>query len=285
MPNQNISMDGFRVIKKLGAGARTTIYLAVDLSTNKKVALKRAVFETEQDHRIFEQMATEYKMSNKINHPYIRKCHPLIKKRKFFKTNEILMPMELFVGRSLEESPSLSLGDILLVFRMIATGLDAMHQKGLIHCDIKPNNILISPAGSIKIIDLGQSCRFGTIKSRIQGTPDYIAPEQVKRQQLSHRTDIFNLGATMYWAMTGKNVPTLISQKMDIGLQTNNKEFRAPHKIYRKIPRQVSKLVMKCVEEKPARRPENMSEVIATFDVLIRDIFSDKYEKNEPENN
>jgi len=285
MPSQNISMDGFRVIKKLGAGARTTIYLAVDLSTNKKVALKRAVFETEQDHRIFEQMATEYKISNKISHPYIRKCHPLIKKRKFFKTREILMPMELFVGRSLEESPSLSLGDILLIFRMIATGLNAMHQKGLIHCDIKPNNILISPAGSIKIIDLGQSCRFGTVKSRIQGTPDYIAPEQVKRHQLSHRTDIFNLGATMYWAMTGKNVPTLISQKMDIGLQTNNKEFRAPHKIYRKIPRQVSKLVMKCVEEKPARRPENMSEVIATFDVLIRDIFSDKYEKNEPGNN
>ena len=278
-------MDGFRVINKLGAGARTTIYLAVDLSTNKKVALKRAILETDQDHRIFEQMEIEYKISNKINHPYIRKCYSPIKKRKFFKTNEILMPMELFVGRSLEESPSLSLGDMLLVFRMIATGLNAMHQKGLIHCDIKPNNILISPAGSIKIIDLGQSCRFGTIKSRIQGTPDYIAPEQVKRQQFSHRTDIFNLGATMYWAMTGKNVPTLISQKIDIGLQTNNKEFRAPHKIYRKIPRQVSKLVMKCVEEKPAKRPENMSEVIATFDVLIRDIFSDKYEKNEPENN
>jgi len=278
-------MDGFRVIKKLGVGARTTIYLAVDLSTNKKVALKRAVLETEQDHRIFEQMTTEYKISNKINHPYIRKCYAPIKKRKFFKTNEMLMPMELFDGRSLEDSPSLSLGDILLIFRMVATGLNAMHQKGLIHCDIKPNNILISPEGSIKIIDLGQSCKFGTIKTRIQGTPDYIAPEQVKRHQLSHRTDIFNLGATMYWAMTGKNVPTLISQKMDIGLQTDNNEFRAPHKIYRKIPRRVSKLVMKCVEEKPARRPENMSEVIATFDVLIRDIFADKYEKNEPENN
>jgi serine/threonine-protein kinase len=285
MPSQNISMDGFRVIKKLGVGARTTIYLAVDLSTNKKVALKRATLETEQDHRIFEQMETEYKISKKINHPYIRKCYSLIKKRKFFKTNEILMPMELFEGRSLEDSPSLSLGDILLIFRMVATGLNAMHQKGLLHCDIKPNNILISPEGSIKIIDLGQSCKFGTIKTRIQGTPDYIAPEQVKRHQLSHRTDIFNLGATMYWAMTGKNVPTLISQTMDIGLQNNNKGFRAPHKIYRKIPRQVSKLVMKCVEEKPAKRPENMSEVIATFDLLIRDIFADKYEKNEPENN
>ena len=62
----------------------------------------------------------------------------------------------------------------------------------------------------LKIIDLGQSCKLGAIKSRIQGTPDYIAPEQVLRKHISHRTDIFNLGATMYWALTGKNVPTLI---------------------------------------------------------------------------
>jgi len=124
-----------------------------------------------------------------------------------------------------------------------------MHRQGLVHCDIKPNNILISPEGSVKIIDLGQSCKFGTIKSRIQGTPDYIAPEQVKRQQISHRTDIFNLGATMYWAMTGKNVPTLISQKADLGLQSDGKNFKAPHKIYRKIPRKVSKLVPECLEK------------------------------------
>jgi eukaryotic-like serine/threonine-protein kinase len=283
--SQNISMDGFRVIKKLGTGARTTIYLAVDLATNKRVALKSAVLDTPQDHRIFKQMETEYKIANHTDHPYLRKCYRLIKKRKLFKTVEMLLSMELFDGRSLEDSPSRSLGDILLVFRMVATGLNAMHQHGLVHCDIKPNNILISPEGSVKIIDFGQSCKFGTIKSRIQGTPDYIAPEQVKRQQLSHRTDIFNLGATMYWAMTGKNVPTLISQKTDLGLQNGSKDFRAPHKIYRKIPRKVSRLVMKCVEEKPADRPENMSEVIATFDVLIRDIFADKYEKNEPANN
>ena len=65
-----------------------------------------------------------------------------------------------------------------------------------------------------KIIDLGQSCPIGTTKSRIQGTPDYIAPEQVKRRTLGPRTDVFNLGATMYWALTGKNVPTLIPKKI-----------------------------------------------------------------------
>ena len=93
-----------------------------------------------------------------------------------FAVKEMLLSMELFDGKNLEDSPSLSLLDVLLVFRMVASGLQAMHQQGFVHCDIKPNNILISEAGSIKIIDLGQSCKIGTIKPRIQGTPDYIAP-------------------------------------------------------------------------------------------------------------
>ena len=109
----------------------------------------------------------------------------------------------------------MSLIDVMLIFRMVANGLGAMHLQGYIHCDIKPNNILINPNGSIKIIDLGQSCRNGTTKTRIQGTPDYIAPEQVRRQPLDQRTDVFNLGATMYWALTGKNVPTLIPKKSE----------------------------------------------------------------------
>ena len=218
MAKRNLDIDGFTIIKHIGTGARTTIYRATDLATNQDVALKHAVLECPEDTRIFEQIETEYKMAGRLDHPYIRKCHKLIKKRKLLKVNELLLSMEMFDGQSLEDSPSLSLGDVLLVFRMVATALNAMHTQGLVHCDIKPNNILISKAGTIKVIDLGQSCRIGTIKPRIQGTPDYIAPEQVRREHLGHRTDIFNLGATMYWALTGKNVPTLIPQRSDIGL-------------------------------------------------------------------
>ncbi|MCF7955083.1 MAG: serine/threonine protein kinase [Phycisphaerae bacterium] len=277
MNNQIIDIDGFTIIKNIGTGARTTIYLARDEATKEKVALKRAILENPEDIRIFEQIENEYKVSQNIDHPYIRKCHKIIKRRKRLKVSEVLLSMELFEGRSLEESNSFSLGDILLIFRMIATALNGMHQRGYVHCDIKPNNILISDEGSIKIIDLGQSCKIGAIKSRIQGTPDYIAPEQVHKQHLSHRTDIFNFGATMYWALTGKNVPTLIPQKTDIGMRVDEiKEFRTPRQIYKQIPQKVSDIVMRCVEEKPAKRPENMSEIIATFDGLIRDIFNAK---------
>jgi len=279
MNNQILDIDGFTIIKNIGTGARTTIYLARDEATKEKVALKRAILENPEDTRIFEQIENEYKVSQNIDHPYIRKCHRIIKKRKRLKVNEVLLSMELFEGKSLEEANSFSLVDILLIFRMIATALNGMHQRGYVHCDIKPNNILISDSGSIKIIDLGQSCKIGAIKSRIQGTPDYIAPEQVHKQHLSHRTDIFNFGATMYWALTGKNVPTLIPQKTDIGMRVDNvKEFRTPRQVYKQIPKKVSNIVMRCVEEKPAKRPENMAEIIATFDGLIRDIFNTKGE-------
>jgi serine/threonine-protein kinase len=183
--------------------------------------------------------------------------------------------MDLFDGESLERSKSLSLGDVLLVFRMVAEGLYAMHQQGYIHCDIKPNNILINnESGAISIIDLGQGCKIGTVKPRIQGTPDYIAPEQVKRMHLDQRTDIFNLGATMYWALTGKNVPTLIPQANDLASLMGPKGFAAPHEIYNKIPLSISRLVCDCVKEEPSKRPTTMPEVISRLDLLIHSIFA-----------
>src|SRR2546430_604156 len=78
-----------------------------------------------------------------------------------------------------------------------ARALDALHALGYVHCDLKPNNILISEDLQVKVIDLGQAAKFATIKTRIQGTPDYIAPEQVNCGPVTVRTDVFNLGATM----------------------------------------------------------------------------------------
>ena len=128
--NPTIDIEGFAVIRRLGAGARTTIYLATDEATKQTVALKRLVFEYPEDTRIIEQIEIEYRVARQIDHPYIRKCHKLIRKRKLLRTKELLLSMEMFDGVSLEESPSLSLGDCLLLFRMVATALNAMHQRG-----------------------------------------------------------------------------------------------------------------------------------------------------------
>jgi serine/threonine-protein kinase len=199
--------------------------------------------------------------------------------RNMFRVKELVLSMEYFDGVSLEDSSTLSLVDVLLVFRMVANALNAMHQKGLVHCDIKPNNILMNKSGTIKIIDLGQSCPIGTVKQRIQGTPDYIAPEQVHRLPLGPKTDVFNLGATMYWALTGANVPTLIPKKSNVGKPAANvlpDTCRAPHEIKKKIPVPISKLVMDCVENDAANRPANMLQIISRLDIIIHDLLGDK---------
>ena len=202
-----------------------------------------------------------------------------------FKVKELLLSMEYFDGTSLEEGPTLSLVDVLLVLRMVASGLHAMHNEGYIHCDIKPNNILLNKTGSIKIIDLGQSCRIGAVKPRIQGTPDYIAPEQVRRKQLNTQTDVFNLGATMYWSLTGKNVPTLIpKRKNGLGLVIP-KNCPAPHEIRDKVPIGVSKLVMDCIKDEPKDRLRDMATVISRLDMMIHSILGGKIRTNRDGSN
>lgn len=275
-----LDVGGYTIIRRIGTGARSTIYLAADEEDGKKVALKRVIFERPEDARVFQQVETEYKVAGMIDHTYVRKCYELRKIRSMFKVREMLLAMEYFDARTLEDFSTLSLGDVLLVFRMVATGLSAMHQHGIVHCDIKPNNILIHKSGAIKIIDLGQSCRIGTIKQRIQGTPDYIAPEQVKRKPLGPKTDIFNLGATMYWALTGKHAPTLIPKKNRFGLPVTEAR-RAPHEIKKGIPQGVSKLVMDCTEKDATKRPASMAEVTMRLDVIIHSIFGGKIKNNK----
>ena len=281
MAKDILDVGGFSIIKRIGTGARSTIYLATDEQDKTKVALKRVILERPEDSRIFEQTETEYKVARRIDHPYVRKCYKLRKIRSIFKVRELLLSMEMFEGQTLEAGPTLSLVDVLLVFRMVADGLNAMHQRGYVHCDIKPNNILMSKPGSIKIIDLGQSCKIETTKPRIQGTPDYIAPEQVRRKSLGPRTDIFNLGATMYWALTGHNVPTLIPRKKsDLGLVVPE-PCPPPHERKKKIPIGISKLVMDCVKDDPARRPRDMATVILRLDLMIHSILGDKIKTNK----
>jgi serine/threonine-protein kinase len=276
-----LNVGGFTIKKRIGSGARSTIYLATDHQTKTDVALKRIIYERPEDTRVFEQTENEFKVAQRLNHPYIRECYKIKKIRSMFNLKEMLLSMELFEGKTLEDGPTLSLVDVLLVFRMVATGLNAMHREGFIHCDIKPNNIIISKAGSIKIIDLGQSCKIGTTKRRIQGTPDYIAPEQVRRKALGPRTDIFNLGATMYWALTGKNVPTLIpKKKRGVGMAAP-RNCPAPHELKPRIPERISTLVMDCVKDNPAQRPENMMTVITRLDLIIHSLIGSKIKTNK----
>src|SRR4030095_10735114 len=135
-------------------------------------------------------------------------------------------------------------------------------------CDLKPNNILINDKFHVKVIDLGQAARQGTKKSRIQGTPDYIAPEQVKCDPVTFRTDVFNLGATMYWSLTNRKLPTLYTVSKKENSFLLDAKIDTPHEINKQIPLPLSNLVMECVKTSPVKRPKNMNEVATRLELI-----------------
>jgi serine/threonine-protein kinase len=177
--------------------------------------------------------------------------------------------MELVDGRPLDVRPPTGLIDIVDTFIQAAQGLKAMHGLGYAHCDLKPNNILRSDSGQVKVIDFGQGCKIGTVKERIQGTPDYIAPEQVARRPISVQTDVFNLGATLYWTLSGANIPTLytVNKKGDNSFLLDT-TIQTPSDLNPNVPQGLSNLVMECVATRPARRPADMEQIVNRLELI-----------------
>ena len=271
--------EGYETIRRIGIGAGSIICLVKSQKTGELRALKHVVRQDGEDGRLIEQVETEYRVAGKIDHPYVRKVFDIRRLKRRLQTREVLLMMEYCSGISLEQSPARSLLDLLFIFRMVADGIQGMHANGFLHCDMKPNNIIIADNGAIRIIDLGQSCPLGTVKKRIQGTPDYIAPEQVRRKPLGRQTDVFNLGATMYWALTGRHVPTMIpkaTDQFDLTVTKKVEEPQSPHQLKDKIPVGVSNLVMECIGKLPQDRPADMLTIIARLDLLIHMIAGGK---------
>src|SRR3954470_14607058 len=253
----------YDVIERLGEGARSVIYAVSDPTTKQLYALKHVVRSDQKDLRFVEQMEAEFAISRQFVHPNLRRTFELkILKKMMMKVTEAFLLMELVDGKALDVRPPKSILETIDIFVQVAQGLQAMHTLGYVHCDIKPNNILRSDTGKVKIIDFGQSCTIGTIKERIQGTPDYIAPEQVKRKPVSHKTDIFNFGATMYWALTGKNIPTLYTVTKGEHSFLVDDRIETVQDLNASVPPALSNLVMECISSKPEKRPAGMDQVI-----------------------
>jgi len=259
----------YEVLERLGEGAGSIIYAVMDPLTKQTFALKHVVREDAKDIRFVEQMENEFAISKQFNHPNLRRSYDLkIVKSMLLKVNEAFLVMELFNGKALDTYLPPSIVDIVDAFIQAAQGLKAMHVMGYVHCDIKPNNIMRTEGGLVKVIDFGQSAKIGTVKERIQGTPDFIAPEQVTRRPISVQTDVFNLGATLYWALTAKHIPTAytVNKKGENSFLLDTR-IDTPQDLNPKVPGALSNLVMECIATKAQKRPAEMDQVITRLEL------------------
>lgn len=259
----------YDVLECLGEGARSIIYRVVDPTTQKIFALKHVVRSIQKDIRFVEQMETEFEISRQFNHPNLRRTYELkIQKKLMLKIAEAYLLMEYVEGKTLDVRPPRSVLDTIDTFIQVAQGMKAMHAMGYVHCDMKPNNVLRSDSGVVKIIDFGQSCPIGTVKERIQGTPDFIAPEQVNRKPVTIQTDVYNLGATIYWCLTSKHVPTVytVTKKGENSFLLENR-IDTPQQLNPKVPLPLSNLVMDCISVRPQKRPADMEQVITRLEL------------------
>ena len=259
----------YDVLDRLGEGAKSIIYKVSDPATGRIFALKHVTREGQKDIRFIEQMETEFEISKQFTHPGLRRSFDLkINKKMFVQVTEAFLVMEYFDGQPLDVRPPHSTLDIVEVFLQVAAALRAMHQMGYVHADLKPNNILRNGEGRVKVIDFGQSCKAGTVKERIQGTPDYIAPEQFARLPITVQTDVFNLGATLYWALAGKTIPTLytVNKKGENSFLAVDL-IETPAQLNPKVPVALSNLVMESISTNPKKRPPDMDSVTTRLEL------------------
>jgi len=248
---------GYEVLATLGHGARSTIFAVKD-KDDQVFALKRVIKRGPEDQRFLDQAIHEHEVANSLDHPALRRSYKLIRRRAVVRTTEVHVLMEMVDGYTMEQYSVTSMAELCELFQRVAAGLGVMHEHGYVHADIKPNNIMVTDNNTVKIIDFGQSCAIKTVKERIQGTPDYIAPEQVQRKEIIPQTDMFNLAATIYWLVTNQHVPTMIPKKeMNVGLKTKS-DLRPPAELNPEVPPALNTLLMECLERRPDDRPRNM---------------------------
>ena len=264
---QTLEVPGYEVVQFLGSGARSTIWHIRDSQTQESFALKRVVKRQSSDEKFLTQALNEHHVGSQLDHPTIRHIFRLRRVKHWLTVREIHLVMELCEGQTVQENRPTDIAEVLRIFSLVAEGLAYMNAKGFVHADMKPNNILVSAAGTVKIIDLGQSCAIGTVKERIQGTPDFIAPEQVHRRPLDARTDVFNFGAALYWTLIGKAIPTVLP-KQGNWMMVKDMAPKPPCETNPDVPVPLSKLVMDCIAVHPHNRPPSMKDVANRLDLI-----------------
>ena len=265
----------FQVLGTLGTGANSSILHIRRSEDSRQYALKVVPISDKDDLKFLDQAEHEYRVAQMFHHKNLIRIHAEeIQKDWLFRVKKIMLLIEYVNGDTLDNVKGLNLPRLVQIFFRIADGMGHMHRRGVYHADLKPNNIMLSKAGEVKIIDYGLSQIKGESRDRVQGTPEYMAPEQVKHKLVNERTDIYNFGSTMYRLITWRHTPNCMS--MIEGMKVNESTFNAmlkPVSEYNnEAPASLCKLIESCLRYKAAKRPESMREIRDKLKLIAKEV-------------
>jgi len=266
------TLGGCRLLKKIGQGGMGAVYQAHHLGLNKTVAVKILPPTFAQEEERVKRFIREARSAAQLEHTNIIQIFNIGRQADLY-----FIVMQYVDGESLaqriKQQGKLTVSEATRIIRAAADGLALAHQKGIIHRDIKPENIMLTREGVVKLMDFGLA-RVVDVASSISktgeiiGTPYYLAPEQVQGATVDQRADIYSLGVTFYYALTGQR-PFEGTTPVSVLLKHLNEEPIDPGRLTPEIPPDISSILKKMMAKKVATRYQTATELITDLDHVL----------------
>ncbi len=254
----------YKIIRTIGVGGMALVYEAIDLATGKHVAIKMLKDSISDNPQALRRFINESKAVAMLNHPNIVRIMDVS-----VKTEHKFIVMEYIEGITLREymnrKGALSWREALAFITQILLALDHAHMKGVIHRDIKPQNIMVMDGGVVKVADFGiakiPDAETVTMIDHAVGTIYYISPEQAKGKKIDSRSDLYSLGIMFYEMVTGK-LPFLAENSYGIMLGHISDPPQPPRELCPKLPLGVEQIILMAIEKLPENRYQSASQMI-----------------------
>ncbi len=258
-----IIAERYEILGKIGTGGMADVYKAKDHKLNRFVAVKVLKPEFREDTTFIQKFKSEAQAAAVLTHPNIVNVFDVGDDNGVY-----YIVMELIEGITLKEYISkkgkLSVKEATSIAIQVSMGLEAAHSHGIVHRDVKPQNIIISMDGKVKVTDFGiaRAASSNTISSNVMGSVHYSSPEQVRGGYSDEKSDIYSLGITMYEMVTGK-VPFDGDTTVAIAIKHLQEEIVPPSVYTPELPHSLEQIILKCTQKSVDRRYQNMEDVTA----------------------
>jgi len=264
----------YQIIEELGKGGMGKVYRAVDKKLNEEVAIKLIKPEIATDKMTIQRFSNELKLARKIVHKNIGRMYELMDdKGTHFITMEYVPGEDLksFIRRA----APLSTARTLSIAKQMCEGLAEAHQLGVIHRDLKPQNIMIDKQGSARIMDFGiaRSLKGKGITGAgvMIGTPEYMSPEQVEGKDVDPQSDIYSLGVILYEMVTGQ-VPFEGDTPFTVGIKHKSEIPKDPKELNTQMPEDLSRVILKCLEKDKEKRYQSAGVLCSELEKIEKGI-------------